>query len=125
MATSSPRRRAPFPDPPLVPPLSTGRPHPATASVALAAVLVLFSASAGAAAGAASGASRARAVPEIPVPDDRDLALWTKRILPPATELEWERIPWIPNLGDGVRTAEAEGRPVLLWLMNGHPCGCT
>ncbi|MBZ0266936.1 hypothetical protein K8I85_02170, partial [bacterium] len=65
------------------------------------------------------------AAPGIPELSDEVLPLWVDRILPAAAETEWESIPWIPSLREGLRTADAAGKPVLLWLMNGHPCGCT
>ncbi len=40
-------------------------------------------------------------------------------------ELAWKTIPWHLTFGDGIRSADAEGKPLLLWVMNGHPLGCT
>lgn len=130
MARWSSRWPAPFP-------LRSPVPRPSSLIPPRAAALVLLLVSAGAAGSAAAAAdpsgvaataaepSRPCAVPALPEVDDDSLALWIERILPRAAEMEWTRIPWIPNLGDGVATAEAEGKPILLWLMNGHPCGCT
>ena len=50
---------------------------------------------------------------------------WRERILPAGDDLTFERIPWIPTFAEGVLQADAEGRPLLFWAMNGHPLGCT
>ena len=53
------------------------------------------------------------------------LAAWREHIVAPATELAWEQIPWRPSFLTGLREAAAAGKPLLLWVMNGHPLGCT
>ena len=40
-------------------------------------------------------------------------------------ERAWREIAWEPSLWSGVVRARKEGRPILLWAMNGHPLGCT
>jgi hypothetical protein len=50
---------------------------------------------------------------------------WRDHVWPSADELAFEQIPWIPVLRDGVREADAQGKPLLVWMMNGHPLGCT
>ena len=40
-------------------------------------------------------------------------------------ERAWLRIPWRTNLRTGIEDAAAEQKPLLFWLMNGHPLGCT
>ena len=42
-----------------------------------------------------------------------------------AEELSWERIPWLEAFGPGIVAAHKEQKPLLLWVMNGHPLGCT
>ncbi len=54
-----------------------------------------------------------------------DLAALRDRIVPSAEESVWRSIPWRTNLQDGIADAHASVRPILLWLMNGHPMGCT
>jgi len=54
-----------------------------------------------------------------------DLEDWREHLLPDAADLRFARIPWEPTFLDGVRRASEEQRPLLLWLMNGHPLGCT
>ena len=50
---------------------------------------------------------------------------WRNHILPEAGELDFEKIPWLATFKDGILASEAEQRPLLLWVMNGHPLGCT
>ena len=56
---------------------------------------------------------------------DRNFAAWRDHLRPRPAELAWLRIPWLTTLGDGIVHADAESRPLLLWVMNGHPLGCT
>lgn len=37
----------------------------------------------------------------------------------------WTRIPWEPDLGKARERAAREGKPLLMWVMDGHPLGCT
>jgi hypothetical protein len=46
-------------------------------------------------------------------------------IKPEAGEDRWAAIPWLTNLWEARRRAAAEGKPILLWEMDGHPLGCT
>ena len=57
--------------------------------------------------------------------DEDNLQAWREAIWPRASELSWEQIDWLPTFEEGVRGADAAGRPVLMWAMNGHPLGCT
>lgn len=41
------------------------------------------------------------------------------------SENRWSEIPWRPNLGEAIGEARKEDKPILLWMMNGHPCGMT
>ena len=40
-------------------------------------------------------------------------------------ETHWKEIPWRPNFGEAITDARKEDKPILLWVMNGHPCGMT
>ena len=42
----------------------------------------------------------------------------------PPNEL-WTDISWRPNLAESIREAREQDKPILLWMMNGHPCGMT
>lgn len=50
---------------------------------------------------------------------------WRKFIVPGADERRDEQIDWAPSLADGLKRAHAQEKPLLLWVMNGHPLGCT
>lgn len=49
---------------------------------------------------------------------------WRAYIEPEAAELRWLQIPWRDTFYQGIRDSQIEGKPVLLWAMNGHPLGC-
>jgi hypothetical protein len=46
-------------------------------------------------------------------------------IKPSAREERWSRIPWLADLWAARQKAAREGKPILLWEMDGHPLGCT
>jgi hypothetical protein len=46
-------------------------------------------------------------------------------IKPAAGEDKWATIPWHTSLWEARKRAAAEGKPILLWEMDGHPLGCT
>jgi hypothetical protein len=48
-----------------------------------------------------------------------------RSIVPAEKELRWREVKWVPTLWEGIRTAQREDRPILLYAMNGHPLGCT
>ncbi len=45
-------------------------------------------------------------------------------IRPTADEEKWNEIPWLSSLWDARKKAAADGKPILLWEMDGHPLGC-
>jgi len=45
-------------------------------------------------------------------------------IQPKEGEDKWKAIPWMANLWEARRRAAAEGKPILLWEMDGNPLGC-
>ena len=45
-------------------------------------------------------------------------------LIRPPKEL-WTEIPWRPNLAEAIVEAREKDKPILLWMMNGHPCGMT
>jgi hypothetical protein len=57
--------------------------------------------------------------------NDQNYAAWRKHILPDTGELAWQQIPWATTFKDGILAADAAGKPLLFWTMNGHPLGCT
>ena len=46
-------------------------------------------------------------------------------IAPDAGEDQWARIPWRTSLWQARIDAARDGKPILLWEMDGHPLGCT
>ena len=45
-------------------------------------------------------------------------------IKPGAAEEKWAKIPWLASLWEARQRAAREGKPILLWEMDGHPLGC-
>ena len=54
-----------------------------------------------------------------------NFAQWLDHIAPTEAELDWESIPWLATFHEGIVKANDEDKPLLLWVMNGHPLGCT
>jgi len=54
-----------------------------------------------------------------------DLTRKVKKIEPTGQEEKWRRIPWRIDLMAARDEAASENKPIFLWLMNGHPMGCT
>ena len=52
-------------------------------------------------------------------------AKWRDYTLPKASEERWRNIPWFPTFNEGVAEAQKAEKPILLWVMNGHPLACT
>jgi hypothetical protein len=46
-------------------------------------------------------------------------------IKPSAGEDKWAEIPWGTDLWQARKQGAKEGKPILLWEMDGHPLGCT
>lgn len=54
-----------------------------------------------------------------------DFAELHKLIQPSEEESAWLSINWQTDLWKAREKAAAEGKPILLWEMDGHPLGCT
>lgn len=54
-----------------------------------------------------------------------DLTARIAEVLPTAQEEKWLRIPWRTNLASARQEAQRQGKPIFMWIMNGHPFGCT
>ena len=50
---------------------------------------------------------------------------WVSYIRPGEEENAWREIPWRNEFMPAVNEAKALDRPILLWAMNGNPCGET
>jgi hypothetical protein len=59
-----------------------------------------------------------------PIPPDQVDKL-NALIKPQKGEEKWQEIPWMVDLWAARQKAAAEGKPILLWEMDGHPLGCT
>jgi hypothetical protein len=46
-------------------------------------------------------------------------------VLPTAAEEQWLLVPWRLNLAQARIQAQKSGKPLFLWVMDGHPLGCT
>jgi hypothetical protein len=46
-------------------------------------------------------------------------------IKPGPGEDRWAAIPWLTDLWQARQLAARQGKPILLWEMDGHPLGCT
>jgi len=56
----------------------------------------------------------------------QDFDAWRAWLLPSAKESAWATsIPWLPSFAEGIHEADEQAKPLLLWVMNGHPLGCT
>jgi len=46
-------------------------------------------------------------------------------ILPTKEDEKWLSIPWQTDLTQARLDAQRENKPIFMWIMNGHPMGCT
>jgi len=46
-------------------------------------------------------------------------------LVPRDDEEAWTTIPWETDLLAARARAAREGKPLLMWIMDGHPLGCT
>lgn len=58
-------------------------------------------------------------------PDADNYQQWLKFIQPDAKEQAYKEIDWRNQFWPAVQEAKILGRPILFWIMNGHPLGCT
>ena len=45
--------------------------------------------------------------------------------LQPDSSESWRQIPWKLSVIEAQKIAAAEGKPLFIWAMDGHPLGCT
>lgn len=57
-------------------------------------------------------------------PTDAEFRGLHAKLVPRAGE-KWLTIPWKIDLLEARDLAIAQGKPVFMWSMNGHPLGCT
>lgn len=58
-------------------------------------------------------------------PLSAEYAKWRDHVLPNASEQSQRKIAWRTSALHGIVDAQKNDRPVMLFLMNGHPLGCT
>jgi hypothetical protein len=56
---------------------------------------------------------------------EKTLPEWRDLIRPKTDDVCFKTVNWLPTFWDGVMTAQQEEKPILLWVMNGHPLACT
>jgi hypothetical protein len=56
---------------------------------------------------------------------DANYAELRGQVYPAGADLAWRKIPWIPSVWDGIVEGQRSDRPILMWIMNGHPLACT
>ncbi len=68
----------------------------------------------------------------VPVPGRSVATLDAKRfqalhraVTPKPNAERWTEIPWQPDLVAARQKAAREQKPLLMWIMDGHPLGCT
>lgn len=59
-----------------------------------------------------------------PAPSDAEFAALLNTIRPAPGEDVFATIPWQTSLWAAREKAAKEGKPILLWEMDGHPLGC-
>ena len=47
------------------------------------------------------------------------------KVAPRGTGELWATIPWQTDLRTARQKSAREGKPILMWVMDGHPLGCT
>jgi hypothetical protein len=52
---------------------------------------------------------------------ENDLQRQAAVIKPRPDELKWQKIPWVLDLAEGQRVAQAECRPIFLWAIADAP----
>jgi hypothetical protein len=57
--------------------------------------------------------------------NEANFSSWRDLIRTGDSELVWQQLPWTPSFHDGLAQAAKLNKPLLLWVMNGHPMGCT
>lgn len=55
--------------------------------------------------------------------DDLDAKI--AKVLPTPEEEIWLAIPWRTDLWAARKDAQDASKPLFMWMMNGHPMGCT
>ena len=62
--------------------------------------------------------------PETPAGATETLAARIATVLPTPQEERWLQVPWRMDLVQARAEAQRSGRPLFLWINEGHPLGC-
>jgi hypothetical protein len=84
----------------------------------------VFGAAALAAVGLWAGPGPTPAAPPPAAMTDGEFAKLLAAVRPCAGEDDFDKIPWLISVWDARAKAAKEGKPILLWEMDGHPLGC-
>ena len=57
-------------------------------------------------------------------PTPGNFAKYRAFLRPRPEEEKWLQIPWLTDLWEARKKAAAEGKPILLWEMDGSPMAC-
>jgi hypothetical protein len=57
-------------------------------------------------------------------PTDENFAKFQTFLRPRPEEEKWLQIPWMTDLWAARKKAATEGKPILLWEMDGSPMAC-
>jgi hypothetical protein len=57
-------------------------------------------------------------------PNAEDFAKYHAFLRPRPEEEKWLQIPWMTDLWEARKKAAAQGKPILLWEMDGSPMAC-
>ncbi len=75
--------------------------------------------------GAMAGEAPPPAPGTVPELNDQSFRKWIDFVRPGAEESKWRQAGWRTSLWPAALEARELQRPLLLWTMNGHPCGHT
>lgn len=70
-------------------------------------------------------AGGALASPKVPEVGSEEYGRLVETIKPAGDELKWLEIDWGTDFWGARQKAAAEGKPIFLWEMDGHPMACT
>ena len=59
-----------------------------------------------------------------PTLSDSEYASVLKTVRPAPGDDKFDQVPWLISLWEARKQAAKEGKPILLWEMDGHPLGC-
>jgi hypothetical protein len=60
---------------------------------------------------------------DVPTLSDQTYEKWFRYVAPDTKAHAWRKIGWRTSFYEALKEAQKTQRPILLWVMNGHPCG--